>query len=210
MKKGFIISMSITALQFIAAIILFCFLPEQIPIHWNISGTLDRFGSKAFIFLIPAISLATILLLNWLPKIAPKGENVKRSGKLYPLLMVIVSLIMAVLFVFVTLASLGHTVSTIQIVLGMIGFLMMIIGNYSPKVKQNSVLGIRLPWTLANENVWTKTHRLGGWVFFAIGLLVIVAIFLRFPANFILPFAGLFIGCLAISGYAFHLYKQIS
>lgn len=127
MKKGFIISLIITALQFIAVGILFIYLPEQIPVHWNINGIVDGIGSKAFIFLIPFISLAFVLLLNWLPKITPKGENIEKSGRLYPLLLVMVSLLMSVILILIVATAFGHPFPTLRIILGLIGVMTLLI-----------------------------------------------------------------------------------
>lgn len=208
MKKAFIISIIITALQFIAAAVLFFYLPGKIPIHWNVSGVVDGFAGRAFIFLVPALSLVIAFLLNWMPQIAPKGENVKKSGRIYPVLMVMISLLMAVILTIIAATALGHSVPVIQISLGWLGVMMLLIGNYLPKVKPNYMLGIRLPWTLANETVWRKTHRFGGWVFFVIGLVFIGGMFLFAPVNYILPFAGLFVGLLAIVGVAYMSYEK--
>jgi uncharacterized membrane protein len=45
-------------------------------------------------------------------------------------------------------------------------------GNFLGKVRKNFFLGIRTPWTLASDEVWAKTHRLGGWCFVIAGVLV--------------------------------------
>lgn len=208
MKKGFTISAVITALQFIAAALVFFYLPEQIPIHWNIAGVVDQFGGKAFIFLPPVMSLGVILLMYWLPRMVRQRENIERSGRIYPLMMILTSFMMSVLLMVTAATALGYQVPVFQIVPGFIGILLITAGNYFPKVKMNYIMGIRLPWTLASETVWTKTHRLGGWVFSGSGLLFIVGIFLPVPANFIVPLAGLLVGLLIVCVYAFRLHRQ--
>ncbi len=208
MKKAFIISMIITALEFIAAIVLFPYLPEQIPIHWNISGAVDGSAGKEFIFALPVLSLVLTLLFHWAPRITPKGENIEKSGKIYPGLMVLLSLLMAALLTITAVTAFGISVPTTEIIFAILGILMLFIGNYMPKVKPNYVLGIRLPWTLSSEVVWVKTHRFSGWVFLVIGLLFLVGIFLPAPVNFILPLVGLFAGILAIVWFACISYKK--
>jgi uncharacterized membrane protein len=208
MKKAFIISMIITASEFIAAIVLFPYLPEQIPIHWNIAGAVDGSAGKEFIFALPVLSLVLTLLFHWAPRITPKGENIEKSGKIYPGLMVLLSLLMAALLTITAVTAFGISVPTTEIIFAILGILMLFIGNYMPKVKPNYVLGIRLPWTLSSEVVWVKTHRFSGWVFLVIGLLFLVGIFLPAPVNFILPLVGLFAGILAIVWFACISYKK--
>lgn len=45
------------------------------------------------------------------------------------------------------------------------------------------------PWTLANEQVWQKTHRLGGKLFVLVGVLGIISVFFNPMLRF-----GLFMG----------------
>jgi uncharacterized membrane protein len=42
------------------------------------------------------------------------------------------------------------------------GLLLATLGNYLPKTRYNYVMGVRTPWTLADERVWDQTHRLAG------------------------------------------------
>ena len=49
------------------------------------------------------------------------------------------------------------------------GLLFIVVGNYMPKIRQNSFMGIRVKWTLENEANWNATHRMGGKVWVAGG-----------------------------------------
>ena len=51
-------------------------------------------------------------------------------------------------------------------------------GNYMPKVSQNRTLGIKIYWTLANEENWNKTHRLAGRIWVAGGVVMLATAFL--------------------------------
>ena len=52
-----------------------------------------------------------------------------------------------------------------------LGIIFIIIGNYLPKCKRNSFIGIRTPLTLSNDDIWFKTHRFGGKVFVIFGII---------------------------------------
>ncbi len=56
-----------------------------------------------------------------------------------------------------------------------LGLLFVVLGNYLPKIPRNWFIGIRVPWTIASEEVWKRTHRLGGWLF-VIGGCVMMAL----------------------------------
>jgi len=58
---------------------------------------------------------------------------------------------------------------------GVFGFLIFF-GNVLGKVRRNFWIGVRTPWTLANERVWNATHRVAGWVFALTGLLGLIAV----------------------------------
>lgn len=208
MKKMLRICLGITLVEFIAAIAVWSFLPETIPTHWGISGEIDAYGSKWMIFLAPALSLGLTIGMYYLPKIDPKGENITRSGRAYPTAMLLVNVIMVVVLTVTIIASLGFPVMVGKIIPAAIGVMFLFIGNYMPKIKPNYFFGIRLPWTLADESVWTKTHRLGGWVFLAIGLLFIGGIFLPSPFNFIMPMVSIGIGVGGIAVYSYAQYTK--
>lgn len=59
-----------------------------------------------------------------------------------------------------------------------LGFLFMLIGNYLPKCRRNFSLGIKIKWTLCNDENWNATHRFGGkvWVFGGFALLILAFI----------------------------------
>lgn len=61
---------------------------------------------------------------------------------------------------------------------GLIGLIFIIVGNYLPKCKKNSTIGIRVPWTFSSEENWNKTHRFGGKVFVICGLVMMSSIFI--------------------------------
>lgn len=63
-----------------------------------------------------------------------------------------------------------------------LGLMFLVVGNYLPKCKQTYTVGIRLPWTLADEDNWAYTHRLAGKVWTIGGLVILALTFLRLPA----------------------------
>lgn len=65
-----------------------------------------------------------------------------------------------------------------NVLYGMISLLLILVGNLVPKIKSNFFMGIQTPWTLFNDTVWNKTHRLGRKLFVFGGILLFVSTFL--------------------------------
>jgi uncharacterized membrane protein len=75
--------------------------------------------------------------------------------------------------------ALGYDLLNVGMLMSLLfGALFVVIGNYMPKCRQNQNLGIRIPWTLADEGNWNATHRLGGWVWMISGVVLLATAFL--------------------------------
>ena len=209
MKKALWLSLILGVLQAIAAIIAWQYMPDLLPTNWNAAGEINRYAGRWILFLPAAITIFITILLYFVPKIEPKGKNIERSGKGYPAIMIILAILMSVVLAITIFAGLGYNVPVHLIIPVLVGIMFIIIGNFLPQAKQNYVYGIRLSWTLANEEVWAKTHRLGGKIFVIMGLLWIGGAFLPVPWNFIVPLTGLFIGLFYLGLYAYLEYKKL-
>jgi uncharacterized membrane protein len=146
-------------------------LPAQISIHWNYKGEPNRFVDKSYgAFLIPLIMVVLYIFRIILPKIDPKKNNYPRFEGTYYWIM---NGILLFFFLFQVMKIIGDLgiINFKYVIPELIGLLFIFIGNLSPKFKPNYFIGIRTPWTLANEDVWKKTHRFGGKVFVIVGIL---------------------------------------
>ena len=176
MKKNWkilLITSLLILLPALAGIVLWDQLPEQIPTHWNPSGEVDRWSSKAFaIFGLSGILLAAQWLCTLGTRADPKKDN--HPQKILHLVLWIIPVISNLLYAITYAVALGKEVRIEVIMPVFMGLLFAIIGNYLPKCKQNYTIGIKIPWTLNNEENWNRTHRLAGWVW-TIGGLIIMA-----------------------------------
>ena len=87
--------------------------------------------------------------------------------------------------------GMGISLSIDRIICFLLGAVFLITGNYMPRIQSNFTFGIRTPWTIENETVWKKTHRLGGFGFCLGGILFLIAAVISHPAARILPVAFL-------------------
>jgi len=142
-------------------------LPDKIPVHWNANGEINGYGSKLFgAFGLPSINLGMYLMFLALPYIDPKSKNYVKFNSTYQFLKYLLIVFFLGMEIFTLLLASGVIVNRPIFVPIMISLLFILIGNVMGKFKHNYFVGIKTPWTLANEEVWRKTHRLAAplWV----------------------------------------------
>lgn len=146
-------------------------LPKEVPMHWNASGEIDRWGDKSelfmMLFMLTGISYFVFLII---PYIDPK-QKLQNMGNKLNNLRLILGLFMSALAIYI-LYSVQQKTSNPVLIFPLIGLLFAFLGNYFKTIKPNYFIGIRTPWTLENEDVWKKTHLLGGKLWFVGGLLM--------------------------------------
>lgn len=153
-------------------------LPDgaQLPVHWNMRGEVDRFADKWSALLMPPGMTGLLSLLFWsLPALEPRREGLKRSQGLYLWSWAGLLLVMAAVDLVLVSAALGWGVPVDGVIAGAVGLLFVLIGNQLGKSRSMYMVGIRTPWTLASEDVWVKTHRLGGKLFVLAGIAMVLA-----------------------------------
>ncbi len=149
-------------------------LPEQIPMHWNASGEIDRWGNKIeLLFILLLISGIGYLLMLILPAIDPK-RNLQKMVNKFTQIRYYLAIFSSALGIFIIYGA-QQKESKPTFVFVLVGLLITILGNYFKTVKPNYFVGIRTPWTLENEEVWKKTHQLGGKLWFVGGILMILS-----------------------------------
>ena len=172
-----IITSLVTLVPIIIGLILWNKLPDQVPVHWDINGNVDDYTTKAqAVFLMPLVLVA----FHWICVIGtsldPKKQNI--NDKMFTLVLWIIPIISLLCNSLVYATALGHKVSVEIIMPLFMGALFVIIGNYLPKCKQSYTMGIKLPWTLDDEENWNKTHRLAGFLWVIGGVVIMATAFL--------------------------------
>lgn len=171
---------AVIAAMFLAAALLWQAAPERIPVHWNIAGEVDRYGGKLEGLLgIPAMTLGLYLLLRYLPLLDPGYANYRRFAKAYTVIRVLLVLFMAAIYGVILAATFGRPVAVSIVVPLLVGVLFVVLGNFMGKIRPNWFVGVRTPWTLSSKLSWTKTHRLAGWLFIAMGIVLAASGFVR-------------------------------
>lgn len=178
--------------------------PEQVVGHWNFAGQPDDWTSRAGgAFGMVGVLIGMYVMFLVLPMLDPKKERYADFEKVYHLFKNILITFFAVIYVLSGLYNLGYPISIQFWVPWLVGLLMIFMGNYLGKLKRNWFVGIKTPWTLSSENVWNKTHRVGGWMFILFGVCIIISPNLPYAWG-----AGIFVGgaVLATVGSMFYSY----
>ena len=200
--KLLILTSILTLLPILAGVVLWNQLPEQMPTHWNAAGEVDGWSSKPFaVFGLPMILVAAQWLCVLATTTDPKRQN--HSEKIYHLVFWIIPVLSIVLHAVTYLTVLGVGVRIEMVMPIFMGLLFVIIGNYLPKCKQSYTIGIKIPWTLNNEENWNKTHRLAGWVWVIGGIaIMLTGFFGGFVAFFVITLVMVLVP--AIYSYLLH------
>ena len=195
--KGQLILSSIVILLPIAAgLLMWKYLPESMTTHWNMSGEADGFSNKAFAIFVPTLILFfSHWLCVWVTTL--DKNNQEQSNKVLGMIFWIMPIDSLLINGAMYSQALGLELSVDAVVRVLLAGMFLLFGNYMPKCKQNSTIGVKVIWTLKNEENWNKTHRFTGrlWVFG--GLLCLLTIFVPmrkivyvfFPFIFIMAFA---------------------
>lgn len=188
-KTFLMILLSILPLLMVA--VLYPKLPEMVPIHWDLDGGVT-YGEKIKLFPLAGLSLVVGILMPLLAKIDPRKQNYERFADAYFGTRIILLVFMIVMMSITLTESLYPGLLQVgRVVCAMVAVLFILLGNLMPKFKSNFFIGMKTPWALSSENVWNKTQRLSGRLFFFGGLVILISCF-------VVPEKQLFWGAMGI------------
>ena len=175
--KVLIITSIIILLPMVAGLVLWNRLPDEVPFHWNAAGEVDGWASKAVAVFVPS---AAMLALQWLCMLVTSADPKKQNHpqKVMHLVLWLIPVITVFISALMYVSALGVSVRVETLMPILLGLVFVAIGNYMPKCKQNYTIGIKIPWTLASEENWNRTHRLAGWVWVGGGVVMLLSGFL--------------------------------
>ena len=188
-KKTLIITSLICLLPMLVGALVYSRLPEQVATHFDLQGNPDGWSSRPFaVFGLPGILLAVNLLIPFALQADPKHKNM--SGALVNIVIWTVPVISLLCSGLTLGRALGYDLRIEMVLPVFMGVLFILIGNYLPKTKQSYTMGIKLPWTLASEENWNRTHRLAGFLWVLGGVYFIVMSFIGWSLiAFLIPLA---------------------
>lgn len=168
------LSLGLIVLTFAVTAVMYTTLPDPFPTHFGLDGKADRFQPLPWgVLILPLATLGTWLVLRVLPHISPRGFRMDEFMDAYNAIVLAVVGFLCVMQVdLLWRTSQGLTTLGSWVPIG-VGVILCVTGNFLNKTRPNFFMGIRTPWTLADPEVWSRTHRLAGWAFTAVGLTLI-------------------------------------
>ncbi|HEY6347850.1 MAG TPA: DUF1648 domain-containing protein [Candidatus Angelobacter sp.] len=207
-KRYFLICGLIILATLVAGLLIYPHLPERVPSHWDIHGKINGYESRlAAVLIVPAMMVLLVLAFAALPALSPRHFEIDTFQSTYLYLMLVIIVTLAYFHGLMLWAAFSPTVPMTRAILGGICVLWILMGNVLGRVRRNFYVGIRTPWTLASEQVWYATHRLGGRAFVWTGLLGLVLTFVL--PNPLMMFPCLIAGALIPVVYSFVYYKRL-
>ena len=182
-------------------------LPDQLPTHWNAQGEVDGWSSKAFaVFGLPII----LFVMHWACVLGtsadPKKQNIE--GKVLGIVFWICPIISLLVCTLSYGVALGMEFKVDKIMLALMGIMFIVIGNYLPKCKQSYTMGIKLPWTLNDEENWNRTHRMGGKLWVASGVILLLSMLLPASAMVVVVLVVIGVAAFVPTVYSYLLFRE--
>ena len=165
-----------------ASLAVFSRLPDPMAVHWDLDGIPNGWMPRAVgAFITPMIMIVAWFGLRVAPLLDPRRANYEKFTAAYDLTVFTLLALVFVMHLVVLAIALGYHVPVNRLAPALIGVVFLVIGNVMPRARSNFMFGIRTPWTLSNERVWARTHRLAGYTMTAAGIVMILSAALLSP-----------------------------
>lgn len=218
-KKVLIILLAVLP-AIISAVAVFFFLPDTVSAHFGPDGTVDRYGSKYEAFILPAVILllcgAYLLFRGRILK--PSSADPERSARRGDVTDTVVMLLLVLMNALniMLLLLMDHAESIRQpaplaamILSTVVGIVLILLGNIMPKTKRNSVIGMRMRFTMDTDEHWYLANRAGGIALVISGLVTVAAGFITRSIAYIFWMAGALVVTLTVASlYSYAIIKR--
>lgn len=202
------LSIIVILLAFATAWYFYPLLPDQVASHWNTQGQVDGYMSKFWgLFLMPILMVIFTILFFVIPNIDPEKKNIEKFWGEFDKFIIVFNLFMLYVYILTILWNIGYGMNMTAALMPAFAILFWFCGSLIGKAKRNYTIGIRVPWTLASDAVWDKTHRLGEKLFKLVALTTLLGAFLVDYAFWLL-FVPLFASVIFLIIYSYLEYRK--
>ncbi|HTZ97500.1 MAG TPA: SdpI family protein [Terriglobales bacterium] len=207
-NKYYLVCVLLILAALLATVAVYPQLPERVATHWGIDNRPNGYSPKWALFLIgPGLMMLLLVLFRFLPWLSPKQWEVDSFRSTYLQVMLIVIALMGYLYGATLWAGMTGSANVGRAIVGGVCLLLALLGNLLGKVRRNFYIGVRTPWTLANERVWNATHRFAAKTFVVGGLTGLALTLVGFQGWPVL--AVLLAAPLIPAAYSLFFYKQL-
>jgi uncharacterized membrane protein len=208
MKNRYLLICGLIVLATLAVTLaLYPQLPARIPIHWNARGEVDAYGPRHYVFGHTVFMVVFMLVWTVLPSISPKRFTVDRFNTTYWQICAIMVALFGYLQCVLVWGAFSPAMPMTRAMFAGLAIFTGLLGNVMGKVRRNFWIGIRTPWTLANERVWYATHRFAAKTMVGAALLSIAGVLAGLPI--LVCLALLMSGLLVPVLYSLVVYKRL-
>ena len=205
-KKTIMITSIITLLPIVVGLILWNKLPNEIATHFDANGVADGWSSKAFaVFGIPIFIFLCQFICIAVTCADPKRQKI--GDKMFKVILWVIPFTSWIGAISIYGEALGWKQNGMTWAMILIAVLFIVVGNYLPKCRQNYTVGIKLPWTLHDEENWNRTHRMAGKLWMVCGALLLISAILGFANSWVMPVI-MIVMVLVPMGYSFWFYTK--
>lgn len=209
-RSTVIVSLILIAAGLALSLAVYGNLPAAMASHWNandqVDGRIARFWGA---FLMPLLGLALLGLFMLIPSIDPLKANIARFRGFFNLFILVMMAFLLYIHVLTILWNLGaHGFRMSAALLPAVGLLFVLAGLMMRRAKRNFFIGIRTPWTLSSDRVWDKTHRIGGALFVASGVLAMLGAFFPGPVAYWLVLAPVLASSIFAVVYSYVIWRR--
>jgi uncharacterized membrane protein len=164
----------------IFSLVMYGRLPERIATHWNFrfeaDGSSDRFWVALVVPTIVVIAAPLIAVVS--SRIDPRRAARASDDVTYWTMWSLVLGLLAAVQVFIIANGAGWNITPSRVLPTLLGVFFVVFGNLEPRLRPNWFVGTRTPWTLSDDDVWRRSHRIGGYLTVAAGALLVVGAWL--------------------------------
>ena len=209
-KKSILLMWIIAVLPLLLVAAVYGRLPDAIPTQFGFDGTVNSYGPKSTLWLLAGICPLFAALFQFLPLIDPRRANYGKFQKYYDLFAIGLELFLTAILGLVLTESLHPgTLSMGRAILALLAVLFILIGNMMGKVKSNYFFGIKTPWALDDPDIWARTNRLGGRLWFITGVLLLpCSLLLPETVSFVLMLVGILGSSVLVYVLSYVWYRQ--
>jgi uncharacterized membrane protein len=209
-RSTLIFSLVLIAAALALSLAVYGRLPDVMASHWNasdqVNGSISRFWGA---FLMPLLGVALLCLFMIIPVVDPLKANIAKFRGFFNLFIVMIMVFLLYIHVLTILWNLGlHNFRMSGALLPALGLLFVLVGLMMRRARRNFFIGIRTPWTLSSDRVWDQTHRIGGALFIASGILAVLAAALPGPVAYWLVLAPVICSSVFAVVYSYVLWRR--
>jgi uncharacterized membrane protein len=192
----------------VGAILLYNRLPETVATHFDINNEVNGTMGKSSLIILLIVLGFVPLILRIARYIDPKRAKYEQFSKAFEMSRFGIAILMGAVGWMTVAYNLGAAIVMSKTVMVIVGLFFVLMGNYLTQVRPNYMFGIRTPWTLANEEIWRKTHRMAGPLMMIGGVVSLVSVFFSGAVGMIVFLAAILVSALIPAVYSYVLYSR--